>query len=142
MLPSTARPLVDETSASYRRDMTANARRRPRLLVRIALVAAIFVAMGYALGFKTVWAFSERLCPPNYVEYYPIGMHTGGFWLCQPLGVTPPPGDVAWWNNLPSGYREQRVGAYFANIQVRVFEYDNVSGGPLFVGFNVPEPAY
>jgi hypothetical protein len=50
---------------------------------------------------------------------------------------------MAWWSSLPSGYREQRVGAYFANLQVRVFEYDNVSGGPLlFIGFNVPAPTY
>jgi hypothetical protein len=135
-------PLSYSFTGAYRGGMTPNTRRPPKPLVRVALVAAIFVAIGYALGLKTVWAFSERLCPPNYVEYYPIGMHKGGFWLCQPLGVTPPPGDVAWWNSLPSGYRDQRVGAYFANLQVRVFEYDNVSGGPLFIGFKVPAPSY
>jgi hypothetical protein len=116
--------------------------RPPKLLVRIALVAGVFVAIAYALGFKTVWAFSERPCPPNYAEYYPIGMLMGGSWRCLPLGVTPPPGDEAWWNSLPTGYREERVGVYFANLQVRVFAYDNVSGGPLFIGFNVPAPSY
>jgi hypothetical protein len=122
--------------------MPSSTRRPPKLLVRLALVAAIFVAIGSALGFRTVWAFSERVCPPNHVEYYPIGMVMGGFWLCQPLGVTPPPGDVAWWNSLPTGYRDQRVGVYFANLQVRVFDYDNVSGAAHFIGFNVPAPSY
>ena len=137
------RPAAHRLRAAYRDRMTSNKRRSAKLLLCIALVAAAFVTAGYALGFKTVWAFSERSCPPGHVDYYPIGMVRGGYWLCLPRDVTPPPGDMAWWSSLPSGYREQRVGAYFANLQVRVFEYDNVSGGTLlFIGFNVPAPTY
>jgi hypothetical protein len=122
--------------------MTPNARRLGEVLLRVALVATLFVAIGYALGLKTIWAFSERTCPPGHVEHYPIGMVMGGSWLCLPIDVMPPPGDMAWWNSLPTGYREQRVGVYLANLQVRVFTYDNFSGGPHFIGLNVPAPPY
>jgi hypothetical protein len=122
--------------------VSPNERRLAELLVRIALVAALVVAIGYALGFKAVWAFSERSCPPDHVVHYPIGTVMAGRWLCVPVDVTPPPGDMAWWSSLPTGYREQRVSVYLANLRFRVFTYDNASGSPHFFGFNVPAPSY
>ncbi len=119
--------------------MTPNEQRPAALLVRVALVAALLAASGYALGFKTDWAFSERLCPPDHVEQY-LGL-MGGVWRCLPVGVTPAAGDDAWWNSLPQGHRTQRIGVYLANLQVRVFTYDDAIGVH-FIGVNVPAPSY
>ena len=110
------------------------------LAMRVALVAALLVTSGYALGFTTDWAFSERPCPPDHVEQY-VGL-MGDIWRCVPVGVTPPTGDeTSWWNSLPQGHREQRAGVYLANLRVRVFAYDNVSGVRFF-GVNVPAASY
>ena len=49
---------------------------------------------------------------------------------------------MAWWNGLPTGYRERRLGLYLGNLNVRIFEYDYVSGVPLFIGLNVPAPSH
>ena len=108
------------------------------VLRRFAFVAALLLACAYVLGFTVVWTFSERPCPPAHMAQ-PVGV-MGGVWRCLPIGVTPPPGDEEWWNNLPVASRERTVGVYLANVHVRVFAYDEGSG-ERFIGFNVPAPA-
>jgi len=54
-----------------------------------------------------------------------------------PVGVTPAASDDAWWNSLPQGHRAQRIGVYLANLQVRVFTYDNATGVH-FIGSTCP----
>jgi hypothetical protein len=108
------------------------------VLKRLALVAALLAASASVLGFRVVWVFSEWPCPPAHIAQ-PVGL-MGGVWRCLPIGVTPPPGDEEWWNNLPVASREHTVGVYLTNVNVRLFLYDEGSG-ERFIGFNVPAPA-
>jgi hypothetical protein len=120
--------------------VTRSAGRLPTFVTQFVLASVLVVASSYALGLKIVWAFSEQDCPPAHEVFYPIGQVSGGAWSCLPVGVTPPAGDMDWWNNLPTGHKDQRFGVYLANPEVRVLEFDN--GRPHFIGLNVPAPLY
>jgi hypothetical protein len=64
-----------------------------------------------------------------------------GMRRCLPIGVSPAEGDAGRWNSLPTAYTREEVGAYLANVRVRVFSYSN-AGGYLYLGFDVPAPEY
>ena len=109
-------------------------RRRVQRWTRLARILGVLVLAAYFVGFKPVFDVSEVRCPAGYIKQG-IGLQDYSYWCI-------PPGGAAELDRrtLPMGSQRRQIGLYFANLDVRVFDFDGVSGNYLWFARNVPAP--
>ena len=101
--------------------MRVTGQQRGRLWVRLVLIAAFLAVTAYVVGVKPVFIWTEVACPAGHVERA-VTIQDGIYWCVPPGGSTGL--DL---ENRPMGGRQRWIGLYLANLQVRLFEYDNGS---------------
>lgn len=86
----------------------------------------------YLVGIKLVLIWTEVACPPGHIERG-VTLQDGIYWCVPPGGAAGV--DL---QTLPMASRQRWIGLYLANLQVRVFEFEN--GLFRWLGRGVPAP--
>jgi hypothetical protein len=93
-------------------------------------------ALALALGARPVVVFRDFSCPPGYRAQ---AISVTEAVSCEPTDAVPP-GAATLPPERRYGSSQRELGLYFANVRMRVFDFDLIAGSYLWVGWNVPAP--